>query len=635
MDPKLGQSNDRQMMSLQYKLNTLQNQFELEKLRLQQQANLTDKKYRTTVDELEKALDDTKYLYESNSRLEEELANLKETLGNVDGNKDEELKKLKTELYSKNYKLEELKTDYVSKLSKLEAKLENCQIEAQGSQTLLQRYKEEIAKQRNEIRVLQKANTERDDEVATLRASRVVMAHHNYSTEELQELTITNKMLQDQLQYSKELEEANMQQARELKRLRIANESQQFWKNENDKLQNKVEQLHLLEKQLQDSQLENVNLKSQITSWGLYTVQDQSPEDIVRDWTLTKKECLVLTDENEKFRFDLMNMKTLNDELALERNQLLDINRSYESNIVNLKKLNHEIEQQKQLSFEECKLLRAEMEALSKFTKDPQKEGSADYGSLVDSYKNQTEDLTGELKKLNDQLLAQGPLHKKRKTSDQIGLNYSQRLNELQLQNVGLSRELEKYKTTIAILEEKTKKLTELKEKKIRILQLRDNPLLKDQFVKRKQLELLQRENSDLLQITQSGGNSDLETVPTSVYETLRFTMKQREDDLFKTNKKFTRLKEVFNNKSLEFIDVVNSLLGFRLEFQQDGKVKIISCFKPEKSLIADLNQNTLKSNLDKDIEDWEKLLDLWVNERGQIPCFLATITLRLWDAST
>lgn len=636
--PKMSPQADRQVMSLQYKLNTVQNEFEIEKLRLQQQSNLLDKKYRKVVGELEKALDDTKYLYETNGRLEQELLDLKSRLDNVDDNKAEELQRLRSQLRTGNHQLDELKSDYDSKISKLETKLENNTVESQSSKTLLRRYEEEISRQSNEIKMLQRANSKKDDELATVKATHVVTQHQNYSTEELQELTVTNKMLQDQLQYAKELEEANMQQARELKRLRIANESQNFWKSENEKLQNKVEQLNFLEKQFQDSQLENVQLKSQITSWGLYTDGKQSPEDIVRDWTLTKKECIVLNDENRKIRFDLMNLKNLNDELAHERNHLLETNKNFEASIINLRKLNHEVEQQKQLSFEECKLLRIEMEELSKFTKDTNKDADTDvdYGLLVDNYKSQTEDLTGELKRLNDQLLSREPTTKKRKTSDQFGLNYSQRLNELQLENVNLSRGLQKCRDTITILEDKITNLTELKEKKIRILQLRDNPLLKDQFIKRKHLELLKRENSDLLQAIQSNENSDqeLESVPISVYKTLKFEIKQQEDELFNANKKFVRLKEVFNKKSLDFIDVVNSLLGFRLEFQQDGKVKIISCFKPEKSLLVDLNQNTLKSNLDKDIENWENLLQFWVDQRGQIPCFLATITLKLWEAS-
>lgn len=632
---------ERRLMSLQYKVNTLQNEFEIERLRMQQQYNSADKKYRESVNELEKALNDTKYLYENNGKLEKEIANLKEKLNKIEYSKEQEIQKLRSDLYVKEQECVDTKSAYDSKLSKAQNMFENCKVEAQGSQSLLKRYEEEISRQTQQIKELQMANSEKDDEVATLRASRVLMAHHNYSTEELQELTVTNKMLQDQLQYTKELEEVNLQQANELKKLRITNESQQFWKSENGKLQNKIEQMQMLENELQDSQLENVNLKSQLAAWELYSDSENKPEDIIRDWKLAKEECIVLSDENKKLHLDVNNLKILNDEMALERNQLLDLNKSYETSILNLKKLNHEIEQQKQLSFEECRLLRKQLDDVSLFNEEAG-EGNKikdakdvqEFGALVDNYKNQTEDLTEELRKLNDELLSREPQFKKRKLSDQLGLNYSQRLNELQLQNVSLLRENQKFQSTNRLLEERLAKLTELKEKRIRILQLRDNPLLKDQFVKRKQLELLKNENDDLLRAIRSGNSPLIENIPLSVYKSLNFELNQRDEDLLKANKKFIRLKEIFNKKSLDFIDVINSLLGFKLEFQQEGKVKIFSCFKPERYLIADLNQNTLKSNLDSDMDDWHDLLHLWVEQRGQIPCFLATITLRLWEMS-
>ena len=351
---------------------------------------------------------------------------------------------------------------------------------------------------------------------------------------------------------------------------------------------------------------------------------------------------------NDKLRLDNNNLKLLNDEMALERNQILDLNKNYENNIVNLKRLNHELEQQKSLSFEECRLLREQLDGLysaqnnalleveNSETHASNKNVNEDMNNLIDTYKNKTEDLTNELKKLNVQLLSNSndveTQRKKRKlTSDQIGLNYSQRLNELQLENVSVSRELSKAQTTIQLLQEKLEKLTKLKEKKIRILQLRDGPFIKDQFIKKNKLRLLEKENADLLNELKKN-NPAVETVPISVYDSLNFELKQFEQEVFKSNKRFSRLKQVFNNKSLEFIDVVNSLLGFKLEFQQDSRVKIFSCFKPEKYLIADLNENTLKSNLDADIEGWDDLMNLWVEDRGQLPCFLATITLRLWE---
>lgn len=632
---------ERKLMSLQYKLNSVQNEFEIERLRLQQQYNSVDKKYRVKVEELEKALSDTTFLYETNSKLEQEVRDLKSQLSESQTSQDQIIQELTQRLHIREQEGSDRLSTLEAKVSERDHAIDRFKIEIQGSKSLVKRYDEEMAKQATEIKQLRRANTEKDDEIASLRASRLIMAHHNYSTEELQELTVVNKMFKDQVQYTKELEEVNLQQANELKKLRISSESQQFWKSENAKMQSKLEQLTQMEGQIQDLQLENLNLKSQSASWDSYNDGKDRPEDIVREIKLTKESLVVLTDENEKLRLDNGNLKVLNDELALERNQLLDLSKNYESSIINYKKLNHEIEQQKQLAFEECKLLRRQLDEFAAFDEESGQSNKVkdveefkNLETIVDGYKNQTEDLTEELRKLNDQLLAQEPSLKKRKWSDQLGLNYSQRLNELQLNNVKILRELQNSQNNNKILEEKLHKLSDLKEKRIRILQLRDNPLLKDQFVKRKQLVLLKKENEDLLHELNGEKGTSIERIPRSVYESLSFELKERDDDLLRSGKKFIRLKEMFNKKSLEFIDVVNSLLGFKLEFQQEGKVKIFSAFKPERYLTADLNQNTLKSNLTTELDDWDSLLHTWVEERGQIPCFLATLTLRLWEMS-
>lgn len=467
------------------------------------------------------------------------------------------------------------------------------------------------------------------------------MAHHNYSnTEEITELTTLNNLLKEQMAFSKTLEKANLEQANELKRLRISQESHKFLKSENEKLSRQEEQKKLLECQIQDLQLENVNLQSQLSFWNEYSSSDDNdikkhPDEIIREWTTLKHENLKLLNDNSKLQLDINNVKMLNDELALERNQLLDLKKNYETSILNLKKLNYEIEQQKYLAFEECKILRQEVDDLSALEKgvNNQGEDKADtLNSLVESYKNQTNDLTNELKKLNQDLIDKTnnqPFYKKRKMTDDIALNYSQRLNELQLQNMELSRRLTDSSETVLMLEAKIKKMQQLDSKKLRILQLRDNPFTKDQMVKKRRLELLLKENEDLID---RGAISDKNTVPRSLYERLTFDVTQLENETFKLNKKITRLREVFNKKSLEFIDVVNSLLGFKLEFQSDGKVKMIPCHKPEKYLVADLNNNSLKSNLQSDIESWDALLEDLVVKNGQMPCFLATITLKLWE---
>ena len=313
--------------------------------------------------------------------------------------------------------------------------------------------------------------------------------------------------------------------------------------------------------------------------------------------------------------------------------------------------MNYEYEQQKILISEECKLLRNQLNEFFKYNKDTMNNGNEDHNNnnsrelmqkgletLVDDYKNRSEELTNDLKLLNEKLAnsleaEQNSSNKKRRlgiSSQSNGLTYySQRINELQLENSKLNRDLDKYKNLNKLLDEKLKRLIMLKEEKNKIIQLRDNPLAKEQFIKRKQLDLLKQENEDLLKKLQSS-TTDIKEVPLSVVKTMEFDLRQCEKELFKSNKRFTRLKEIFNKKSLEFIEVVNSILGFKLEFQQNNKVKVYSCFRPDKYLVIDLMKNTLVSNLN--LSNWEELFSTWIEQREQIPCFLATITLQLWQ---
>ena len=659
---------DRRILSLEYQLSTLRNEYDLERLQLQRNVNETERKYKATVEELESTLNDTKFLHDSNTKLLEEVSSLKEQLDRCKSANRDVVNKLNQELRSKTQLIEDMELDQRAQLSHLEQEVKNLNDEKRSLGELLQKYKDDIIRQSNEIRNLTRLNSEREEELLKLKGSQLAESHPNYSTEEFQELSTMNKLFQEQNKYIKELEEANFKQAKELKKFRNMDESISFWKSENEKLQDKLKGVDTLEQQLQDSQLEIVELKTmsakyealsqalgeqqQVDGEGHKSGGIPSPEDIINDWQMTKKENLVLIDENSKLQLDVNNYKLKNEELTTEKNQLLELNKTYMSNIANLQKLNQELEQQKNLSLRESALLKRQLEEHRKIpigkVKEEEEEDAKSSGAnpdsreelekLVEGYKNRTEELTNELKNLNSQLVSesenqQDQLFKRRKLDDlNINETYSQRLNELQLQNTNLQRDLQKFRNLNKLLEDKLYKLLNLEGTKIRILQQRDSPFLKDQVIKKKELDLLRKANADLLE-KQLNASPSIESVPISVYNSMNFDLQRQEEEIFKANKRLLRLKEVFNKKSLEFIDVVNSILGFKLEFRPDAKVKIYSCFKPDKFLLVDLAKNTLESNLK--LDNWDELLGLWIEGRGQIPCFLATITLQLWQAST
>lgn len=658
-DTREENEKDAQIKDLQYKLSTLQNVHELEIIKLQREINSWEIDCRSSMESLEKALNENTRLVALHRALDEEIQQLKTQQNNGTTDLEVELDLLRDQLRTNNLAHAEEKERLEIAVDKLNTEISHYKMESEYSQSLLTTYENEINKQSETIQQLQKILALREDELAALHNDKLMSSHQKLSsTEELKDLTFLNKNLQEQRQYSKQLEETNLKLADELQKLRayasknhqviggtmldITSPRDNFGKDSAN--QNEPDVSSRTDQNMNSEDLgRNRHISEEAEVMDSYLDGSKmEPDEISKEHNRLNTDIRALLASNLKLENDVKNLKILNDELALERNQLLELNKSFENNILNLKKLNHEIEQQKILSFEESQLLKNEIEMLKSKNQcyGDSKNDKRGYDHLVESYRNQTEDLTNELKKLNDQLIStanneilidnNNTQKKRRFTSDQVSLNYSKRLNELELTNLALKREAGVTNHIISDLESKLQKLKQLKEKKIRVLQLRDNPLQQDQFIKKQQLHILQEEVKSLWNKLEK---RDLvnDSVPVAVVESLRFELTQAKSEAQKTDKRFQRLKEVYNKKSLEFIDAVNSLLGFKLEFQQSGKIKAVSCFQPDKYLTVDLNNNTLKSNLYSVISDWDTLHRCWVDDRQQIPCFLAAITLELW----
>ncbi|KAL3229636.1 Spindle assembly checkpoint component MAD1 [Nakaseomyces bracarensis] len=546
--------------------------------------------------------------------------------------------------------LDEWRNKYDVDLFQWKTQNEELRLELNSCKSLITKYEQLLGEQSEKMNNLRAEIKNKDDRIAELEVVKVKKDHNITNTEDFRNLATLNEIITTQVQYALDLEKSNKKQEEELNRLKSLKESATFWQSENEHLQKRINELEDIEQSYNEAQIEILELKANISEWDRFLkdrvdhdqdIPDYTPSDFVRDYEILKKDFDMVSEEYNHLQKEFQMVKVLNDELAMERNQILNLKNEYERNIINLEKLNYELEQQKILSFEECKLLRKELEAARKSTNTEDNKDNKDYEGLIDEYKNQTKDLTNELKRMNDELIQSNresdSQNKKRKlkTVDSVTVNFSQKLNSMQIENSNLQKEINKLKSIIEILENKIKALKSNKEKRIRILQQRDSPLLKIQFARKRELDLLREENKELLMLIENvteHKDHKIDTIPLSAYKTLEIQNQQSKDSIVTGEKRLSRLKQIYNKKSLEFIDIVNSMLGFRLEFMQDGRVKIYSCYRPDKYLIANLLENTLKSNLDSILSDWDDLLNLWVVERGQLPCFLATITLRLWE---
>ncbi|KAI5293694.1 Mitotic spindle assembly checkpoint protein MAD1 [Ascosphaera acerosa] len=216
-----------------------------------------------------------------------------------------------------------------------------------------------------------------------------------------------------------------------------------------------------------------------------------------------------------------------------------------------------------------------------------------------------------------------------------------------------LKRELEAARKQLASLQ---------KTARTRVLELKANPTAEHEKVKQVTLTTLKAENRDLLAQLQ-GKHHHLKVVPVSAMEALKLELKELEKTVAEKEKRMRRLKEIWTAKSSEFREAVASLLGYKLDFLPNGRVRVTSMYhisaalrrrsdSPDKdgsggggggeaesnSIIFDGENGTMKISGGPNSAfalEIGNLIKFWVEERKDIPCFLAAMTLDYYDKST
>ena len=109
----------------------------------------------------------------------------------------------------------------------------------------------------------------------------------------------------------------------------------------------------------------------------------------------------------------------------------------------------------------------------------------------------------------------------------------------------------------------------------------------------------------------------------------------------------YKRQKQIWGSKALEFREAVCSILGWKLDFMPNGRVKATSILYPslinngeeeENSIVFDGEAGTMKvSGGPQSVFAGEikGLVEFWVEGRNEISCFLAACTLEFYDKTT
>lgn len=553
-------------------------------------------------------------------------------------------------------------------------------------QQTLSELQNDLQNVRNTLQATQERLTQRESDVAALETENLRLKAEGSDAETL---AILKRELSEQVTHMRSLETTNREQAAELRRLRKVQKNVEVVQEEKKSLENQLQLMKDLESELGNLQIQKQILEDERKSWtSLLEVDGQpaefdSPEAVVTALVKERIEKASLVDQLGSVEPHL-----------LEKDEII---KNLESDRANLKKeieklraaapaaggvmdsrIKARLERQRALAVKEVEYLREQLKTFdteeitmnaeeSRF--DEQKSQQiAQLEGLVDEYRVELQKVHEELSKreaaAQDESQARGT---KRPLSPAESDAESERLAVMVRKNRTLQDSLSKSEQKTELLRrelEATKShLSSLQaQSRIRILELRDNPTAEAENLKMSTIRTLKTENRDLLAQLR-GEHRNIKVVPASTLDSMKLELQEMERTVAEKDKRMRRLKEIWTAKSSEFREAVASVLGYKLDFLPNGRVRVTSMFHlspayrhgdrnasadsrgpgsmgngEENSIIFDGENGTMKISGGPNslfALEIKHLIKFWVEERKDIPCFLAAMTLDFYDKTT
>ncbi|KAJ5082397.1 hypothetical protein N7532_011440 [Penicillium argentinense] len=544
---------------------------------------------------------------------------------------------------------------------------------------------------RNSQQSTQDKLNQRESEVAELESENIRLKSEGTDVEEL---AVLKRELSDQVSHIRELESTNREQGAELQYLRKVQKNVEVVQEQKRSLENQLMAMRNLEAELGTLQIQKQVLEDERQSWNSL-LQDSdgstdldSPEAVVKALVQERIETATLVDrlgsidaqslEKDEAIKALENEKsTLRQEIEKLRTAATTAGSAGTPTAAEVR-VRSRLERQRVLAIKEVEYLRAQLKTFDEeeLTMNEEKsfdeqkaEQIAQLQKIVDEYRGELQKAHEELSKREepppqDENQARGT---KRPLSSTENDGESERLAVLTRKNRKLQDSLSKSEQAMTLsrkeLEAAKSQIKSLKSKsRTRILELRDNPTAETEKIKMSTLTSLRSENQALLAQLR-GENAGVKSIPVSTLESLKLEMQDMDRVIADKEKRMRRLKEIWTAKSSEFREAVASLLGFKLDFLPNGRVRVTSMFHlssayrhgdgddpsnsrgagsmgngEENSIVFDGENGTMKISGGPNslfAMEIKHLIKFWVEERKDIPCFLAAMTLDFYDKTT
>lgn len=499
-----------------------------------------------------------------------------------------------------------------------------------------------------------------------------------------EELSVTQRQLSEQISENQRLQRTYKEANRELEKLR---ESQRSWaivEEQKRGLETELLVMRDVQRQLGEVQIQKEILEDERRAWTSLLEREghenefESPEALAKALVQERIQLASYVDRLGKVEAELTekdeSLQTLETEKSNLKKEMEKVQATATAATAPMPetKAMKRVERQRTLAIKEVEYLRAQLKTFDTeetvhFPEDNNFDAQKakqieELEKLVDEYRKEIQSLHGELSRQENAPPPSAP----DTVAEQRGTKRGHDTDEVEDERIHqLSKKNRKLQATLADSQQKTSVLqTELDAAKsqlsslrtrsrTRILELRDNPTAQVEAIKLSTLNSLREENKALLTQLRSE-KPDTKVVPISTLDAIKLELVEAERSIADKEKMTLRLKDIFGKKAAEFRDAVASVLGFKVDFLPNDRVRVTSMYNPsrrgdgngggsgddgeENSIVFDGDKGTMKisggpnSAFALEIRD---LVRFWVQEKKEIPCFLAAMTLEFYDRTT
>lgn len=651
-----------QLNTLRYELETAKQEKAMLKLELDQEIRDTQSRAEADFRKAQQAEAASSQTAKKYDALSKELSEVRTRTENERRDLEKRLRQSQEKAQSLQEDYEEAKDDLATLQRQSEHKYNNLQTEHQRLKDSVEDIQTDLVSKVNALQAAQKKLGEREEEVGQLEAE---VLRLKAITGDAETLSIIKRELSDQVAHIQKLEALTREQNAELKNFRKQHKAIEVVEEEKRSLQTKLRMMDDLQRQLGEAEMRKQVLEQERDSWTSYlesegdeetALQFETPEDLARAFVQERIDKADLLNKLGEIKPELTvkeaNIQALEDEKAKLQAEIQQLKSSTSvSSAPNAKEAQARarLERQKALATKEVEFLRAQVKAFDDEEREMQPDSYdaaksqriAELEALVDEHRKELDTLQKEFNSI-EKLTPVATTGQKRPldTAD----DNDERVGELRRKNRQLTDDLGALQKRIKLIETEYKaqhsQLKKLKESsRTRVLELKSNPTADAEALKLSTVRTLRDANAQLLaQLSQA--TPPPKTVPFTTFEAAHDEMQELRLALASSEKKQARLKQIWAAKSLEFREAVASILGWKLDFMPNGRVKVTSMFKPaddegENSIVFDGENGTMKVSGGEQSVFAGEIRDqivYWVEGRKEIPCFLAALTLEFWE---